>query len=85
MRLQISVRTISLLASLLGLSEIGHAQIPQQATDGYIRQFGFDVLHYQLHVEVSDTNNVIHGKTIITVRRLDPLTIRLGVSGLHPS
>jgi aminopeptidase N len=59
----------------LGASGIGFTQmalqIPQQATDGYSRQTGFDVLHYNLSLEVSDTNNVIQGKTIITIRRLD--------------
>ncbi len=42
-----------------------------QITDGYIRQAGFDVLHYNLSLSVSDTDNVIHGRAAITVRRVD--------------
>jgi aminopeptidase N len=43
----------------------------RQATDGYIRQTGFDVLHYNLNLSVSDTDNVVYGKAIVTVHRRD--------------
>ncbi len=51
----------------------GQNLVSQRITDGYIRQPGFDVLHYNLRLSVSDTDNVIHGKAIITVHRLDLL------------
>jgi aminopeptidase N len=49
----------------------GQTATSGRITDGYIRQAGFDVLHYNLSLNVSDTNNVIHGKAAVTVRRLD--------------
>jgi aminopeptidase N len=56
----------------------------RQITDGYIRQTGFDVLHYNLSLSVSDTDDVIHGKAIITVHRLDLLdsTLTLNFTGM---
>lgn len=50
---------------------LGQTSTSGRITDGYTRQVGFDVLHYNLSLSLSDTNNVIHGKAVITVRRLD--------------
>jgi aminopeptidase N len=50
---------------------LGQNSAAGPATDGYMRQPGFDVLHYNLSLSVSDTSNVIHGKAVITVHRLD--------------
>lgn len=50
---------------------IGQTSTSGRISDGYLRQAGFDVLHYNLSLSVSDTNNVIHGQSVITVRRLD--------------
>lgn len=61
----IFVSTIMFLLAVLGCAR------GVWAGDGYIRQPAFDVLHYYLQISVSDTGNIVHGKTIITVRRLD--------------
>jgi aminopeptidase N len=49
---------------------LGQNPLSGRITDGYLRQPGFDVLHYNLSLSVSDTNDVIHGQAIITVHRL---------------
>lgn len=53
------------------LAASGFAQTPasRQVTDGYRRQSGFDVLHYNLSLSVSDTSNVIHGRAQLTILR----------------
>jgi len=38
------------------------------ARDGYKRNPDVDIIHYEFSVAVSDTNNIIYGHTLISVR-----------------
>lgn len=51
----------------------------QYFTDGYRRQPTFDVLHYDLNLSFSDTNNVIHGRAQLTILRRVPHDTALSV------
>ncbi len=63
--------TILFLTVLFAACGFAQSRDFRQTTDGYVRQSGFDVLHYNLRLSVSDTNNVIHGKALLTVHRRD--------------
>ncbi|MDZ7311232.1 MAG: M1 family metallopeptidase [candidate division KSB1 bacterium] len=73
--------TFFLILFWQGLIATGLAQTPvsRRLTDGYPRQPAFDVLHYNLSLTVSDNSNVVRGKTIITVHRLDPTDTTLAL------
>ena len=63
--------TILFLSLLFAACGFAQSFDLRRATDGYLRQSGFDVLHYNLRLSVADTNNVIHGKALLTVHRRD--------------
>ena len=67
----IFILTMAFFEQLLAALGLSPNSVSGQTTDRYIRQAGFDVLHYNLNLSVSDTNNAVHGKTIITVLRRD--------------
>lgn len=47
------------------------------ADDGYPRQPAFDVVHYRMHITISDSSDAIAGDADLLVRVLDPATSRL--------
>ena len=63
--------TCLFLALLLAASGFAQTPASRQVTDGYRRQSGFDVLHYNLSLSVSDTSNIIHGRAQLTILRRD--------------
>jgi aminopeptidase N len=67
----IFVLPIFLVINLLAVEVFVVVSAAGQTADGYVRQSGFDFLHYNLRLSLSDTNNVIHGKALLTVHRRD--------------
>jgi aminopeptidase N len=66
------------------LSATGLRRHAEHTTDGYLRQSAFDVLHYHLSISITDTNNLIRGKAVVTVHRLDiaDTTLVLDLKGM---
>jgi len=63
--------TILFLAVLFAVCGYAQSSDSRRATDGYTRQGGFDVLHYNLSLSLSDTNKIIHGQAQLTILRCD--------------